>query len=298
VDALVARGYFVYVVDSLISGTEEFLAPHVTAERAQFVRADIRDLNALMTLPAVDIVYHWAADPDVRSSVPNPMTSYDHNMNGTMNVLEYVRLKQVPQLMFASSGGTLYGDVEEFPISERAPLAPISPYGASKAAAEMYISAYANAYEFKAASVRYANIFGERSRHGVGYDFFIRLSEDPTRLTILGDGQQSKSYLHVSDTIEATLLVADQLPTQTKWYDFYNVGSEEMITVVQIAETFAEVLGLPGVTHEFTGGQKGWVGDVHKMLLDIRKIRAMGWSPKVSYREAVEHYVTWLRAAG
>ncbi len=241
------------------------------------------------------MVYHLAADPDVRSSVPNPMVSYDHNMNGTMNILEYMRKHGINKMVFASSGGTVYGDVNKFPVSEDFLLMPISPYGASKAAAEMYLSAYANAYEMKMASVRYANIFGERSRHGVGWDFYHKLTEEPNELTILGDGMQQKSYLHVSDCVDATVLVGNSLDSQEKWYEYYNVGSDDWFTVKEIARIYEKTLGLDNVEHKFTGGARGWTGDVAKMLLDLDKIKKLGYSPKISFEEAVKRYCEWIK---
>jgi UDP-glucose 4-epimerase len=144
VDALILRGDSVIVVDSMIDGYESNLEMAFTSGRCQILKIDIRNQTSMMNdLEKVDIIYHWAADPDVRNSVPNPMNSFDHNMKGTMNVLEYARKYDIKKMVFASSGGTVYGEVNKFPISEDCLLNPISPYGASKAAAEMYLSAYA-----------------------------------------------------------------------------------------------------------------------------------------------------------
>jgi UDP-glucose 4-epimerase len=294
IDALILEGHQILVVDSLIEGHKENIQPHIDSGKCKFIKGDIRDKDLILGLPKVDMIYHMAADPDVRTSVPNPMVSYDHNMNGTMNVLEYARAQGVKKFMFASSGGTVYGDVEKFPVTEDFVLKPISPYGASKAAMEMYLSAYANAYEIKMASVRYANIFGERSTHGVGFDFFNNLNANPSELTILGDGLQQKSYLHVSDCVKATVLVGNNLDNQKKWYDYFNVGSEEWHTVKQIASIYEKELGLENVEHKFTGGSRGWVGDVSKMLLSTEKIEKLGYKALVSYIEGVHLYCDWL----
>ena len=226
VDALCNQGHKCIVVDSLIDGYVSNIQPQIDAKLCKFYQKDIRDEKFMMEdLPPVDFVYHFAADPDVRTSVPNPMSSYDHNMNGTMMILEYMRKHNILKMIFASSGGTVYGEVEKFPITEETPFKPISPYGASKAAAEMYLSAYAHSYNLKIASVRFANIFGERSHHGVGWDFYHHLKENPKELTILGDGTQQKSYLHVADTIKGILLVAEHLTLQNSPYDAFNIGS-------------------------------------------------------------------------
>jgi len=224
----------------------------------------------------------------------NDLVSYDHNMTGTMNVLEYCRKNGIKYLVFASSGGTVYGESEIFPLREPFSLHPISPYGASKAAAEMYLSAYAFSYSMKIASVRFANIFGERSQHGVGYDFYMKLHENPKQLTILGDGLQQKSYLHVADAVRGVILVGQSLMTQRTPYEVYNIGAEDWYTVKEIAEIYEQQLGLSNVQHTFTGGDRGWVGDVAKSLLAIDKLKQLGFSPQISFREGVQRYCQWL----
>lgn len=297
VDALAAQNHSIIIVDSLIDGYLSNIQAQIDAKKCKFIQGDIRDSDLMLSiLPKVDIVFHFAADPDVRTSVPNPMSSYDHNMNGTMNVLEYMRKHDIRKMLFASSGGTVYGEVDSYPVLENSPFRPISPYGASKAAAETYLSAYANAYGMKIASVRFANIFGERSRHGVGWDFYHHLKENPKELTILGDGSQQKSYLHVEDTINGVLLVSQNLEVQTRAYEYFNVGSDSWYTVNEIAEIYEKEMGLENVHHTYTGGSKGWVGDVAKTLLSIEKIKELGFKEQVSYREGVHRYVEWMSA--
>lgn len=296
VDYLIACNHFVIVVDSLIEGRIENIETQINAGKCDFIKGDIRDQDLMLNkLPIVDMVYHVAADPDVRASVPNPMRSYDHNMNGTMNVLEYVRTKGIKKMLFTSSGGTVYGDVDKFPMTEDLLLKPISPYGASKAAAEMYLSAYANAYEIKIATVRYANIFGDRSLHGVGFDFFMKLRENPNELEILGDGTQQKSYMYVSDCVAATVCVGDSLDSQQKWYDFYNVGADDWHDVKEIAAMYEKEMGLTNVKHVFTGGSRGWVGDVAKMLISNQKLYSLGFKPQVSFAEGTRRYINWMK---
>ncbi len=298
VDELVKQGNEVIVVDNLISSTTEYLEQHIQSKTVQFLEVDIRDETAVMSIEgSIDYIFHLAADPDVRESVITPLSSFNHNVKGTMNVLELAKRNKVKGFIFASSGGTLYGDVESFPIKESDLLKPISPYGASKAAGEMYISAYANSYQFKAVSLRLANIFGERSNHGVTYEFFHRLLKNPKELEILGDGQQKKSYLHVSDCVKAFISATENLSSQSKFYEYYNVGSEDWITVNDLARTLEEIMGLPQVKHTFQGGKKGWVGDVHLLLISIEKIKALGWTPKYSFKEGLEKYVKWMNAS-
>ena len=146
--------------------------------------------------------YTLRFDPDVKTSVPFPVDNFEINVRGTLNLLETVRKNDIPQMVLHHSGGTLYGQVDDFPITEAVQMRPINPYGASKAAGEVYIAAYANLYNFKAVSWRYANIFGPRSNHGVTYDFFNKLRANPTELEILGDGTQQKDYLYISDCVK------------------------------------------------------------------------------------------------
>jgi UDP-glucose 4-epimerase len=297
VDSLMKKKNEVIVIDNLISSSTQYIQKYFESEKFQFIEGDIRNLDDLHKIKSsIDYIFHFAADPDVRQSVHTPLTSFDHNVQGTLNLLELARKKEVKGFIFASSGGTLYGDVDTFPIKETDLLRPISPYGASKAAGEMYISAYANSYNFKAISVRLANIFGERSNHGVTYEFFNRLKENPKELEILGDGQQKKSYLHVSDCVEACLVVADSIHSQEKNYTYYNIGSEDWITVIDLARELETRMGLSGVNHTFTGGQKGWVGDVHLMLLSIDKLKELGWKPQYSFSEGMVKYVKWMES--
>jgi UDP-glucose 4-epimerase len=297
VDKLVELENEVIVIDNLISSTTEYIAPHIKSQSIMFLEADIRDATSLQSIEGkLDYIFHFAADPDVRESVVTPLVSFDHNVKGTMNILELARQKKVKGFIFASSGGTLYGDVESFPIKESDLLKPISPYGASKAAGEMYLSAYANSYQFKAISLRLANIFGERSNHGVTYEFYHRLIEDPKELRILGDGQQKKSYLHVSDCVKAAITAADNLDSQVKFYEYFNIGSEDWITVDNLARQLEEIMGLNEVIHTFQGGKKGWVGDVHLLLLSIDKIKKLGWKPKLTFQQGLEKYVNWMKS--
>ncbi len=295
VDALIKNNHHVIIVDSLIDGHMENLRATLDSSFCNFLQKDIRDSDFMLNeLDPVDIIYHLAADPDVRNSVSKPLNSYDHNMNGTINILEYMRKHVIQKMVFASSGGTVYGDVNQFPMTEELKLCPISPYGASKAAAEMYLSAYSHTYQMKIVSVRFANIFGERSQHGVGFDFYNKLKKDSKQLTILGDGTQQKSYLHVSDAIDAIIRVGKSLDVQEKPYEYYNVGSEEWYTVDEIAAIYEELLGLNNVTHEYSGGKRGWVGDVNKMLLSIEKIKKLGYEACVPFKDGVQLYIEWL----
>ena len=195
---------------------------------------------------------------------------------------------QNPTLIFTSTS-TVYGEPTKIPTPEDyAPLKPISTYGASKLACEALISAYAYTYGFKAIIYRLANIVGPRSKHGVIYDFIQKLNKNPKELEIRGDGTQNKSYLYISDCIEAMLL---GLEKTTEQVEIYNVGSENQVDVKTIAQIIIEEMGLKNVKLTFTGGVdggRGWKGDVKNMLLDIDKIKALGWKPKLNSKQAIK----------
>ena len=280
---LLKKGNSVKILDNLVSGKSENLA-----EGVEFVNEDICKESIGDVFSEVETVFHLAADPDVRSSVKNPSVSFKINIDGSFNVLEASRRAGVKNFIFASSGGTVYGDTSE-PVTEKHPLRPISPYGASKAAFEMYLSAYAHAYGMNCSALRLGNVIGPRSEHGVIWDFFWKLRKNPDELEILGNGLQEKSYIHVDDVVSAF----DFAWRRTKKFEAYNVASEGTLTVKQIAELVSEELGLHP-KFRFTGGERGWTGDVKKSVMDMSKIKGLGWNPKYSQEEAVRKYVSWL----
>lgn len=291
VDALVSRECEVVVLDNLSGSSVENIEGHIKSGRVELVVGDLRDYEKVKNcVEGVDVVFHFAAQADVRKSVSDPRLDYEVNVHGTINVLEAMRNSDVRKIVFASSGGTLYGDAKQVPTPESLAPRPISPYGAAKAACEMYLSAYYACYGISSLSLRYANIIGPRSTHGVIYDFYWKLKRNPRKLEILGDGSQTKSYLYVSDCIDATLHLAERFTG----FDVYNVGSEESITVRKIAEIVVSELGLTGVEFFYTGGGRGWVGDVSLVILDISKLKKTGWRPKVSTEEGIRRCVRWL----
>jgi len=287
VDALLKLGYEVRVVDNLSSGFIENIKQHFVNPCFEFIRGDLKDKNVCKkVIEDVDVVFHLAANPEVRVSITEPRVHFNENVLVTFNLLEACRRKgDVEKFVFASSS-TVYGDAKVFPTPEEHVLKPISVYGASKAACEALICSYAHLYGFKAAAIRYANIVGPRLRHGVIYDFIMKLKRNPNVLEVLGDGTQRKSYLYISDAIEATLLIADKLKNM---FEAYNVGNEDWVTVSEIAQIVSSVLGVkPKII--FTGGTpngRGWPGDVKFMLLSIGKVKKLGWKPKYSSKEAI-----------
>ncbi|NVM53852.1 MAG: SDR family NAD(P)-dependent oxidoreductase [Candidatus Helarchaeota archaeon] len=291
VERLVKEKCNVTVIDDLSAGDEKRIE-HLK-DKIEFIKADIRDKDMLQkTCSGKDTIFHFAADPDVKSSVLNPQNSFDINVHGTFLILEYMRRLDVPNIVFASSGGTLYGQVDIFPTPEDIQFRPISAYGASKAFTEVYLSAYTASYGMNAVTLRYANIFGPRSTHGVMFDFYHKLKKNPKKLEILGDGKQVKSYLYIEDCIDGSFFAAKKVE---KGLDAFNIGSNSWTTVIEIADIIADELGLKNVKYAFTGGEAGWTGDVFKMLLSTEKIKKLGWTPKVSTEEGIRLYIRWLK---
>ncbi len=297
VDKLMEKGNKVRVVDDLSAGSLKNIEKWLDDKNFEFIKGDLRDPKvALESVKDVDIVFHLAANPEVRIGAQSPELLYETNVLITYNLLEAMRKENVKYLVFTSSS-TVYGDAKVIPTPEDyAPLEPISVYGGVKLAAEALISGYAHTFDIKSLIFRLANIIGERSNHGVIYDFINKLKKTPERLEILGDGTQRKSYLHVSDTIEAMLYLFEKFKEEEKIYDVYNLGSEDWITVKEIAEIVSRAMNLnPGFY--FTGGVdggRGWKGDVKFMRLSIEKAKSRGWKPKMNSYQAVERTVREL----
>ncbi|WP_297070512.1 NAD-dependent epimerase/dehydratase family protein, partial [Thermococcus sp.] len=297
VDALMESGNEVRVLDDLSAGSMENVEHWLDHKRFEFMRGDMRDPDVSEeAVEGVDVVFHLAANPEVRIGSQSPELLYETNVGITHNLLEAVRVSNVKYLVFTSSS-TVYGDARVIPTPEDyGPLEPISVYGGAKLAAEALISGYAHTFGFKALIFRLANIIGKRSNHGVIYDFIAKLRGNPDELEILGDGTQRKSYLHVSDTVEGMLQVFEHFRNENRSVDFYNLGNDDWITVREIAEIVSERMGLKPA-FMFTGGVeggRGWKGDVKFMRLSIEKARTTGWRPGLNSHEAVTRTVEEL----
>jgi UDP-glucose 4-epimerase len=291
VDRLVTD-HEVVVLDNLSGGSMEAINHHMDRANFTFLKGSItseEDVNE--ALKDVTTVYHFAAQPDVRLSVSNPMKDFRINMIGGMTLLDSMRKHDVSRMVFASSGGTVYGDSEVFPTPEDTPLAPISNYGAAKCAFEMYLSSYSELYGMSAVSLRLANILGPRLTHGIIFDLYEKLKKDPTRLEVLGTGRQDKAYMNVTDTVDAAIILAKNMkPGHLP----VNLSSRERLTVSRIAELVCKGLGVPDVKIEYTGSKRGWAGDVVITDLDNTLLKSFGWESKVTLEESVKFYIEWL----
>ena len=293
VDHLCKEGKEVIVFDNLSSGKLENLKEWLKKANFNFACEDLlKPASILKLLSECEAIFHLAANPEVRVGTADPKVHYEQNIAATFNLLEAVRRVGCVKSFIFTSSSTVYGDAEEIPTPEDyAPLKPISIYGASKLASEALITAYAHTYGFNAIIYRVANVIGPRAQHGVIYDFINKLSKNPKKLEILGDGTQRKSYLYIDDCIEAMLTGVNHLHNRV---EIYNVGSEDQVNVKEIADIVCQEMGLRDVEYIYTGGVdggRGWKGDVKVMLLSIEKIKSLGWKPKLNSRQAVKRTV-------
>ncbi|MGC9071088.1 MAG: NAD-dependent epimerase/dehydratase family protein [Acidilobus sp.] len=297
VELLLNEGHRVVVVDNLSTGRLEFLNNVINDPNLEFMSGDLRDPEvALRAIRGSDAVYHLAANPEVRIGAQDPASIYEQNIRVTFNVLEAMRLQGVSVIGFASSS-TVYGDARVMPTPEDyAPLKPISVYGASKLAGEALVSGYAHTFSWTAVSFRLANVVGPRLTHGVIYDFIQKLRRNLNELEVLGDGTQSKSYIHVSDTVRAMYYLLSEAVRRGVTYEAFNVGSEDRVSVLEIASMVSSEMGLSPRIYATGGvdGGRGWKGDVKYMLLDVRKAASWGWRPTMNSREAVRRAVREL----
>ena len=291
VDRLIEE-YEIVVLDDLSTGSIENIQSHMDNKRLTLIKGSITsEEDVVKALDGVSTVFHFAAQPDVRLSISNPMFDFRINMVGGMNLLECLRVNDVSRIVFASSGGTVYGESDVFPTPENTLMAPISNYGAAKAAFEMYLSSYSELYGVSSVSMRMANIIGPRLTHGVIYDFYIKLKRDPSRLEVLGSGRQEKAYMYVTDFVEAATILGREMK---QGYQPINVSSGERLTVTRIAKLVCGRLNLPDARIEYTGTERGWAGDVLRTDLEIELLKSFGWQPKIKLEEGVQLYLDWL----
>lgn len=284
VDLLLKEGEVV-VYDNFSSGKIEFLADAQKNPGFKLIEGDVLDLPKLKEeLAGSDYVFHFAANPDVRTGVDEPGRDLEQGVKATFNVLEAMRANDVKKIVFSSSS-TVYGEATVLPTPENyGPLVPISIYAAAKLGSEAFITSYAHTFNMQGWIFRFANIIGPRGTHGILVDFKRKLGENPKELEILGDGTQQKSYLNVNECVEVMKFAVDNASDEV---NIFNLGSEDQITVARIAEVVVEELKLSDVKFNYTGGKRGWKGDVPQMSLAIDKIKELGWKPKRNSEDAI-----------
>jgi UDP-glucose 4-epimerase len=294
VDRLLMAGHSAVAYDNFSTGQERFLdrALRCAGGRFTLVRGDILDQSALASaMRGADVVFHLAANADVRHGTEHPDRDLQQNTIGTFNVLEAMRTNGVKRIAFSSTG-SIYGEPEIFPTPEHAPFpTQTSLYGASKLAGEALVQAYCEGFGFQGYIFRFVSILGERYSHGHVFDFYKHLRENPNELTVLGNGEQRKSYLHVQDCVDAILTALERA---TDRVNVFNLGTDEYC---HVRESIGWITGELRLSPKlaYTGGERGWIGDSPFIFLDCRKIRALGWTPKLSIREGVVSTLRYLQ---
>jgi UDP-glucose 4-epimerase len=292
VDRLLDSGCQVTAYDNFSTGQRSFLENASSNQSFRLVEADLLDLETLKeAVRGHDFVFHLAANADVRHGTEHPRRDLDQNIIATHNVLEAMRLGDVRRIAFSSTG-SVYGEPEVHPTPEDAPF-PIqtSLYGASKLAAEGLIEAYCEGFGFQGFIFRFVSVLGERYTHGHVFDFYRQLLADPTKLYVLGNGRQRKSYMYIQDCIDAMLLAIEKVEDKVA---ILNLGTDEYAEVNDSIGWITAYLGLqPTLT--YAGGERGWIGDSPFIFLDTKRIRTLGWQPKLTIRQAVERTVQYLQ---
>lgn len=290
-DRLLQIGQQVVGYDNFSTGQLEFLAEARRSRDFHLIHGDTLDLACLtQAMGSADVVFHLAANADVRSGTQHPRKDLEQNTIATFNVLEAMRANAVRRIVFASTG-SIYGEPDIFPTPEDAPF-PLqtSLYGASKLAAEGLIEAYCEGFGVQGYIFRFVSILGERYTHGHVLDFYTQLRQHPDTLYILGNGKQRKSYLYVQDCIDAMLLALDRVEDHV---NIFNLGTDEYCEVNDSIAWICEYLGV-SPQRVYSGGDRGWVGDSPFIFLDCSRIRALGWRPKLSIHDAVLRTLQYL----
>lgn len=287
VDRLTSLGAEVVVFDNLSTGTLDNLRKAEGLRDLKFVRDDLLDGDAIArSLGRCSLVFHLAANPEVRIGVSNSRIDFEQNLVATHNLLEAMKMSKCAKTIVFASTSTVYGEAKIPTPEDYSPMIPISLYGASKLGCEALIMAYCHLFNMRAVIYRFANVVGSRSKHGVIYDFIKKLKNNPYELEVLGDGRQRKSYISVEDSVEAFLIGLEKTSDAV---GVLNIGSEDYVDVTTIARIVIEEMKLSNVELKFTGGVqgRGWPGDVKEMLLDASRIRSLGWRPQHDSGESV-----------
>ncbi len=297
VDALLARGATVTGIDNLKLGRRENLAPALKHPAFKFYEADLNDPAACEKIIADQSVpftgaWHMAANSDIRAGVADPDVDFQDTFLTTHNLLKLMREHKIPRLAFASTSA-IYGDLKQKLTEDIGPLFPISNYGAMKLASEAAISAAAESFLEQAWIFRFPNVVGSRATHGAIFDFIHKLKKNPAELEVLGDGTQEKPYFHVADLLDAMRFITDHA---TEKLNFFNIGTSDTVTMVKyLAETTVRAAA-PAAKIRYTGGNRGWVGDVPKVDYSVEKLRKLGWSPRLTSNQAVDRAVAEIVA--
>jgi UDP-glucose 4-epimerase len=290
VDKLMETGHSVKVIDNLCSGSLSRIAKHAQARNFEFIEIDVEDTSRLVdALKGAETVVHLASNPDIARAAIEPRIDFTQGTVLTESVVEASRITGIAKILYASGSG-VYGDKGNDVLFENSPLRPISTYGASKAAGELLLESYSYMFGIQSIAFRFANVVGARQTHGVGYDFINRLRKDKTSLHILGNGEQSKSYVHVSDIVKGVLLASEKVESR---FDVFNISTPDYITVNEISDIALEELKIDKsqIHMTYSGGDRGWRADVPIVRINADKISKIGWTHSYNSREAIRESI-------
>ena len=293
VDRLLALGIRVTAYDNFSTGFHEFLEDAKKSARFRLVEGDLLDTDTLnAAMAGADFVFHFAANADVRFGTQHPRKDLEQNTIATFSVLEAMRANGVTKIAFSSTG-SVYGEATVIPTSEDAPF-PVqtSLYGTSKVAGEGQIAAYCEGFGFQSWIFRFVSVLGERYTHGHVFDFYRKLTDDPSKLEVLGNGQQRKSYIYVQDCIDGILLAIAKAGGKV---NIFNLGIDGYCQVNDSIGWICQALNLTPRL-DYTGGERGWIGDNPFIHLDVARITALGWQPKLSIEQGIFRTLRWLEA--
>jgi UDP-glucose 4-epimerase len=294
VERLLREGKTVSVVDNFCSGSIELLGNLIDDPNLKVFECDVEDTSDLIVaIQNSRVVIHLASNPDIARAASDPRIDFTQGTVLTESVAEASRLAGIQKILYASGSG-VYGDAGTEVLTESSQLKPISTYGASKLAGEALLASYAYMFGIHTTVFRFANVVGPRQTHGVGYDFVRRLSINSKELTILGDGQQNKSYVHVTDVVNAVLSFTEIGDTA---FDIYNISTRDSLSVNQIARMVLDIfdIDISGIQINYTGGARGWKADVPIVILDPSKIESTGWIPKFNSQSAMQDSISAMK---
>ena len=285
VDRLMRDNNEVTVFDNLSEGKKEFIEHHLDKDNFKFIEADLKDLDTVKAaMKGHEVVFHLGANTDIRLGIEETGLHLEEGITTTYNVLEAMRINKIKKIVFSSSA-TIYGETPVIPLPEDyGPLLPISLYGAGKLASEGLVSAFCHTFNMQAWIYRFANIVGKRMGHGVIFDFIDKVRRNPHELEILGNGKQRKPFVYVEDCIDAILFGFNH---SNNGVNVFNIGCSTSTNVTRIAEMVVEEMGLKKVKFKYTGGERGWPGDVPQLRFNVEKLSRLGWEAKYTSDEAV-----------
>ena len=288
-EKLVENGTDAKVIDNLVTGKKENLSKCFDQDNFSFLEYDLGNLDGIEDhLGDVDVLFHFAADPEVRTGYSKPEDSFEQNIVNTFNLLQKIKRSKIKKIVFASSS-SVYGDAKIIPTNEEyGPLNPISHYGASKLACEAMVSSFCHNYNIEGVIIRPANVIGLRGRHGLIWDLVHKLKINQDELELLGDGKQTKSFIHISDAIDGIFFSLNNLQDKV---EVFNLGSEDSVEIMDVAKIVCKNMGLNEIKINLTGGVddgRGWKGDIKIAHLDVTKLKNSGWIPKLSSINAAD----------